>query len=74
MGENHHVVLTLGALFWKKVATKEERTPKHFVEACGHLPAVDVLGLFFTGNIEGAAGKRVNVLEAGSWSSDVSSQ
>ncbi len=58
------VIPALDALFGQEVAAEEERTAKHFVEAGGDLSAVDVFRLVLAGDVEGAAGEGVDVLEA----------
>ena len=65
VGEDDDVIAALDAFFGQEVAAHKERTAKHFVEAGGDLSAVDVFGLILAGDVEGAAGEGVDVLEAG---------
>src|SRR5277367_3360650 len=58
------VIFAVDAFFGQEVATEEEGTTEHFVEANGSLSAVDVLRFIFGRGVEGSTAEGVDVLKA----------
>ena len=63
--EDHNVILAQDTFFGEEIAAEEEGAAEHLVEAGCNLPAIEIFRLVFAGDVEGAAGEGVDVLEAG---------